>query len=197
MITTDPVGEWHWDTAIDVSEGQGVRRAPKLFGELHSVAARLGVIDGWGRSGVKVATVDAPRQERYRWEGSGPVDRAVESDEVELGPRAMLHIWSKLPGEWLDEVAHRAENLFALRLVVWDQGGAMVSLRAYLDAAGLPGQYGSCLAHALAGSGEAEPRSIPCSAACWTLPRSPAPRLGRTPRGRRLRGGAPQVRAAD
>ncbi|MCQ0022515.1 hypothetical protein M4914_05795 [Streptomyces somaliensis DSM 40738] len=135
MITTDPVGEWFWETTVDVSDGRGMRHAIELFDELQSLAARLGIVDGWGRSGMRVVTVDAPRREYYKWEGVGPVGSAVEIDDVQFVDRTTLQVWSELPGNLLRSgVAHRAEKLFALRLVVWDQGGAMVTLATYSDA---------------------------------------------------------------
>ncbi|MEV5442157.1 hypothetical protein AB0N23_06365 [Streptomyces sp. NPDC052644] len=129
------MGEWFWETTVDVSDGRGVRRALELFSELQALATRLGVVDGWGRSGVRVVTVDAPRRERYKWEGVGPVGRAVEVDSVQFTDRTTLHVWCELPGNWFNGgAAHRVERLFTLRLVVWDQGGAMVSLATYSDA---------------------------------------------------------------
>lgn len=73
---------------------------------------------------------------RYAWEGIGPLDRAVEAGERLFDEDTTLHLWSVLPGDWLDVDggAHRSERLFALRLLVWPQGHASVSLATYSDA---------------------------------------------------------------
>ncbi|MFD7630678.1 hypothetical protein ACFV7Q_32435 [Streptomyces sp. NPDC059851] len=137
MITTDPVGEWFWETTVDVSGGQGARRAFQLFDRLHSVGTDLGLFDGWGHGGVSVVTLEAPRRVRYEWEGPGrPLDRAEEAGAAWFRQEATLHLWSVLPGDWLDAdgAAHRSERLFALRLVVWPKGHAIVSIAAYSDA---------------------------------------------------------------
>ncbi|MEU9236490.1 hypothetical protein [Streptomyces subrutilus] len=136
MITTDPVGEWFWETRVDVLEGQGARRALQLLGRLHALGSGLGLVDGWGHGGVSVVTLKAPRHVRYEWEGVGPLDRAVETGEGSFDEGSTLHLWSVLPGAWLDASggAHRSERLFALRLLVWPQGHASVSLAAYSDA---------------------------------------------------------------
>ncbi|MFE3557928.1 hypothetical protein ACFXKW_24110 [Streptomyces sp. NPDC059193] len=85
---------------------------------------------------MSVVTLKAPRHVRYEWEGVGPLDRAVEAAEGRFGEDTTLHLWSVLPGEWLDAdgAAHRSERLFALRLLMWPQGHAGVSLAAYSDA---------------------------------------------------------------
>ncbi|MGR4881840.1 hypothetical protein ACIPUC_20945 [Streptomyces sp. LARHCF249] len=73
---------------------------------------------------------------RYEWEGAGPLDRAVATGAASFDEDSTLHLWSVLPGAWLDADgrAHRSERLFALRLLVWPKGHASVSLAAYSDA---------------------------------------------------------------
>ncbi|WP_327267071.1 hypothetical protein OG444_01495 [Streptomyces sp. NBC_01232] len=136
MITTDPVGEWFWETTIAVSGQQGARQALHLFDRVHSLGSLLGIVDGWGHGGVKVVTLAAPRDTRYEWEGNGRLEGAVEESRAWFDHNATLHMWSVLPGEWLDADggAHRSERLFALRLLLWPGGHTIVSLAAYSDA---------------------------------------------------------------
>ncbi|MFJ9932284.1 hypothetical protein ACIRSJ_04090 [Streptomyces virginiae] len=136
MITTDPVGEWFWETTIAVSGQQGARQALQLFDRVRALASDLGLVVGRGHGGVKVVTLEAPRNTRYEWEGSGRLDDAVEEGRASFDHDTTLHLWSVLPGEWLDSdgVAHRSERLFALRLLLWPGGHAVVSLAAYSDA---------------------------------------------------------------
>ncbi|MFE7099571.1 hypothetical protein ACFVBL_33855, partial [Streptomyces erythrochromogenes] len=60
MITTDPVGEWFWETTTAVSGEQGADGALALFERIHSLGSGLGLFDGWGHGGVKVVTLEAP-----------------------------------------------------------------------------------------------------------------------------------------
>ncbi|WP_030963240.1 hypothetical protein [Streptomyces sp. NRRL S-378] len=136
MITTDPVGEWFWETTTAVSGQQGADGALRLFDRIHSLGSGLGLVDGWGHGGVKVVTLQAPRETRYEWEGNGRLDGAVEESRAWFDHDATLHLWSVLPGAWLDSDggAHRSERLFALRLLLWPGGHTVVSLAAYSDA---------------------------------------------------------------
>ncbi|MEV5483628.1 MULTISPECIES: hypothetical protein [Streptomyces] len=135
MITTEPVGQWFWEVAVDVTDRRGAANALELFTAVHAQMTHQEMAVGWGRTTMSLVPRDAVAQPLLTWQGSSPASESAAVDRVGLVAGRMLSVQSDVPGVWFESgTGHRAEKLFSLGLDIWGEGGGVVTLSTFSDA---------------------------------------------------------------
>lgn len=143
MITTEPIGDWTWETTPTSADAKP-SQAAEIAVAVWNVLARYELAVPAGKVGLSVRAMHDTRDVRLDvrglvLEGNPLAPGTALSDSVaraeSLEGDFLTGLRVQCPGVWLESGArHRAEQLFTIQVDIWKTDLVVVTLETYSDA---------------------------------------------------------------